>query len=172
MEKRISKLMRITEHLMNGIRIDSFDERLTLQKYVYLALQAGFDLGFRYSWYHYGPYSPSLTEAAYYYKENKKYYDELPQMFRLSEAGKQSLNKVRALVCQGSELGVEEPQWLELLASIHYLKWIAYGNEGVTRNSIAKRLKTHGKEQFQVETVKSAWDALDKAGLIDNKVLT
>jgi len=42
-------------------RIDSFMDRLIMQKAVYLAQAAGVHLGYYYHWYLYGPYSRSLT---------------------------------------------------------------------------------------------------------------
>lgn len=44
---------------------DGFDNRLKLQKYVYLARYFGLDLGYRYYMYLHGPYSSKLTKAYY-----------------------------------------------------------------------------------------------------------
>ena len=41
--------------------IDTFMDRLIMQKAVYLAQAAGVNLGYYYHWYLHGPYSPSLT---------------------------------------------------------------------------------------------------------------
>ena len=41
-------------------KVDSFEDRLIMQKAVYLAQAGGVNLGYYYHWYLYGPYSPSL----------------------------------------------------------------------------------------------------------------
>jgi len=47
-----------------------FNTRLKIQKYVYLSRRFGLDLGYDYSMYRYGPYSPSLADAYYELAEN------------------------------------------------------------------------------------------------------
>lgn len=42
-----------------------FSTRLEVQKYVYLSGRFGLDLGYDYSMYRYGPYSPGLADACY-----------------------------------------------------------------------------------------------------------
>ena len=47
------------------VRLDSFADRLTVQKSVYLAQAAGVQLGYQFHWYLRGPYSPTLTRDAF-----------------------------------------------------------------------------------------------------------
>jgi len=46
-------------------QINTFEDRLILQKAVYIAQSAGVNLGYYYQWYLHGPYSPSLTRDEY-----------------------------------------------------------------------------------------------------------
>jgi uncharacterized protein YwgA len=50
-----------------GFRFDleDFDSRLKLQKYVFLARKFGLDLGYKFSMYIRGPYSPDLAQDYY-----------------------------------------------------------------------------------------------------------
>jgi len=44
---------------------EEFEKRLPLQKYVFLARRLGLDLGYRFTLYLYGPYSPALANDYY-----------------------------------------------------------------------------------------------------------
>jgi hypothetical protein len=48
-----------------GADLQSFDDRLLLQKRVFLLGVAGVDLGYVHSWYVRGPYCPALTRDAF-----------------------------------------------------------------------------------------------------------
>jgi hypothetical protein len=48
-----------------GVDLQSFDDRLLLQKRMFLLDVAGVDLGYVHSWYLRGPYSPALTRDAF-----------------------------------------------------------------------------------------------------------
>ncbi len=56
----------------------NFDSRLVLQKTVYLMQQFGLNIGYSFSWYLRGPYSPNLTRDAY---ELTKSNYEIPVKF-------------------------------------------------------------------------------------------
>ena len=44
-----------------SFQVETFEDRLIMQKAIYLAQAAGVNLGYFYHWYLHGPYSPSLT---------------------------------------------------------------------------------------------------------------
>ena len=48
-----------------GLKRNSFEERLRLQKVVYLLQAFGVKLGYGFGWYKYGPYSQNLVNDAY-----------------------------------------------------------------------------------------------------------
>ena len=59
---------RSTIRIINALTsfyIVQFDDRLRLQKIVFLSRQLGHDLGYSYNWYARGPYSPSLTRILF-----------------------------------------------------------------------------------------------------------
>ncbi len=64
--------------------LDSFESRLRLQKYVYLARPFGLRLGYGYSLYIRGPYSPELARD-YYALSGDVEGEPLPEGFRAEE---------------------------------------------------------------------------------------
>ncbi len=81
----------------------------------------------------------------------------------VTESGKEKLSQVRQLT--RPENGIDSPYCLELLASIHYLKHIAYVPEAkrITRENVGQKLQDLGKVRFGEEQVQTAWLALDNA---------
>lgn len=62
-----------------------FVNRLRMQKYVYLAKYYGLDLGYSYTMYRYGPYSPDLTAAYYNLAESDYIIQDFPTTFKTQE---------------------------------------------------------------------------------------
>lgn len=56
---------RVEEGLDWEFRLADFDDRVRLQKLVFLARPFGWDHRYRYDIYHYGPYSPALARDYY-----------------------------------------------------------------------------------------------------------
>lgn len=113
MDNRALALKLVLDHL-GTTDISSVDNRMEVQKAVYLAQAAGVTLGYSYGWYVKGPYSPSLTRD--YYNLSG---DEIAQA-TLKATAVEKLDQVRALM----EIAIDNlgrPQRLELLASLHYL---------------------------------------------------
>ena len=94
-----------------------FDQRMEMQKAIYLLQEMGVpagDYGFR--WYHHGPYSQSLQDDMYY--ENGRMYDPL----NLSGEHNASLAKLRSVIQLHSRGPYSVSNWVECLASLHYLR--------------------------------------------------
>lgn len=94
-----------------------FDQRLILQKTIYLLQHVGLDLGYRYNWYIHGPYAPMLTEDAFDISGNKTYYDKLVRKSSLSE---DAMRRVKNFKSQFGDY-LNKAKMLELLASLLYL---------------------------------------------------
>ncbi len=116
MENRLLVLKLVLEGLNESTTISSLDDRLRIQKAVYLTQVAGINLGYSYSWYVKGPYSTSLTQD--YFDLATEVIDDVPTLDATStEKLKQIKNKIERPL--DVDLGI--PQWYELLASLHYL---------------------------------------------------
>lgn len=100
--------------------IDSFDNRLILQKAIYLAQAAGVNLGYYYHWYLYGPYSPSLTRDAYAIAVDIDCDMDESRGWRLDETSQSKLGRLKNLIPKTDDKQ-QKRRKLELLASVHYL---------------------------------------------------
>lgn len=101
--------------------ITTVSDRKTVQKAVYLGQIAGVDLGYRFSWYLMGPYSPPLTEDYYTLNNKLKYVTKEAMGKALRDDLAQSLSRIRPLLTKPDEFPREPAEWLELLASLDYL---------------------------------------------------
>ncbi len=94
--------------------VDDFDQRLVLQKTIYLLQAFGLYLGYPFNWYIRGPYSPKLTRDAYSLLE---VYDQIPAV-RFADNGSENrfLQFLGMLNAAGQDNFI-----LELLASVHFI---------------------------------------------------
>jgi uncharacterized protein YwgA len=155
------------------LEVDTFAKRLLIQKKTYLSQLTGFDLRYRFAWYVHGPYSRQLTYDVFRLKE------EAAEVEREYEG--QTLNPLaKKLVATATTFWANKPttvsesDWLELLASLHYVRHIAYNARGTPRDFadafqtvVACKPKFVGREP----DAQATWDQLQRLGLITNKVL-
>lgn len=122
--ERYITLLQSFRILNEQIDLCSLNSRIAFQKKVYFLQEFGCDLHYHFGWYLKGPYSPDLTRDAY---EVKGLETELakvdfgkisPLVGKSTEILGKFLQNIRTLV--NSEKG--EDYWLELAASLHFLK--------------------------------------------------
>ena len=156
-----------------NIEIDTFEKRKILQKKIYLLQLTGVDLDYRYNWYLQGPYCPSLAHTAFNLREEIKYDDEFNK-YELNSKTKSKFDTLDRIVSLPDILETNEPEWLELLASLHYLKHIAYwaGKDNPEFDEVFEKLK-ESKPHFtdKMDLAKVAWERLEDTGLVKNKTL-
>ena len=117
MSDRVRALHLILSELGIDDSIDTVDQRLTIQKAIYL-VQTKVGLGYSYGWYLKGPYSPRLT---------RDYYDLAAVEDRgtlsgsLKESVTKALKEIRNLISTKPQQA-SLSHWVELLASLHYLR--------------------------------------------------
>jgi uncharacterized protein YwgA len=143
-------------------RIDGFEDRLILQKAVYLAQAAGVNLGYYYHWYLYGPYSPSLTQDEYAIAMDISAGIDESAGWKLDDKSWQRLGEIRAIFTepQRDKLATK----LELLASVHFLidrRQVS----GANTNQITETLRRFNKD-FSKEDVREALEELKIYGLL------
>ena len=99
--------------------IDSFQDRLIMQKAIYLAQAAGVHLGYFYQWYLHGPYSPSLTRDEFAISMDIAADMDESKGWTLDEVSLQRLKAIKPLFKENdrNKLALK----LELLASVHFL---------------------------------------------------
>lgn len=151
-----------------GITLSEFDDRLILQKRIYVLQSFGLDLDYRYNWYVRGPYCPQLTEDAYEAIGRREDLQIQSESFTLTEDSKKTVNDYKTF-----EAGLDRhnlPIMLELAASIHYFLHVGFLFGGKTYENIKLALRQRGK-QFTDEQYQAVWSALDACGLIAKKSL-
>jgi hypothetical protein len=141
-------------------KIDTFEDRLILQKAIYLAQAGGVHLGYYYHWYLYGPYSPSLTRDEYAIADELTQDMDDSKSWKLDAESLSRLKRLQGLIPQRQK----RRRKLELLASVHFL---------VDRNQIRGRdidqitdtLNRYNKD-FSRDEVQNALEELVGHGLL------
>lgn len=171
-QTRILLKLILDEVELGDIKLETFQDRLCLQKKIYLVQVAGLDLGYRYNWYLRGPYCPVLTKNAYLLKEEIDNSENEFDDYVLNEKAQEYVETAQQIWNIPSDLSVAEPQWIELLASIHYLKAIAYWPELPTKTQVVERL-LKAKPDFagRQDLIDNAWRCLEEFGLLEKKSL-
>src|SRR3989344_8338223 len=94
--------------------METFENRLKLQKVIYLLQCSGVNLGYPFSWYLHGPYSPELTKDAYLIEDFSK-------VKKLEFEDSEIESKFKGFIERLSN-HKDDVFWLEVSASIHLLK--------------------------------------------------
>lgn len=156
------------------LKIDTFAARKVLQKKNYLLQLIGIDLGYRYNWYLKGPYCPALAGDVFSLREEIKDGDDEFKNYELNSETKEKFDTLKKLEVLPKDAQTSEDEWLELVASLHYLKHIAYwgGKDNPDFNEVFQKL-VNSKPHFEGEKnlAKIAWSRIDEVGLIAKKTL-
>jgi uncharacterized protein YwgA len=124
MQPKLTALHRVLNALGVAPEIETVDDRKRVQKAIYLGQVAGVDLGYRFGWYKLGPYSPKLTRDYYALAEALEIGERLSGP-RLAAIDAKTLKKLRGLFQPPAEVTLPSESWLELLASLDYLKRVS-----------------------------------------------
>ena len=133
--------------------MDEFNDRLRLQKTVYLLQAFGIYLGYDFSWYLRGPYCTSLTIHGFALNDM---YGNIPDGLK---AKFQSADKQGAFKRFRSFIKDKNTDQLEILASLHHLKQTGMSDED------AKSKVEQKQRRFTREDVESMWQELSRRGL-------
>jgi len=101
------------------VRLDTFDDRLIVQKAVCLAQALGVDLGYDFNWYLRGPYSPALTRDAFAVSTQLEQGNDESQNWNLDANSSQRLRRLKRLFQVPDRHALASK--LELLASTWFL---------------------------------------------------
>ena len=137
MDRTLTNLSRVLSELEVGRSINTLDERVTVQKAVYLAQVIGVNLGYQYSWYIMGPYSPDLAKDYYTLHEYPHSRRQEIAERTLREPFASALAKIKTVMCVPKGVTLTRRQWLELLASVHYLRRFGKLDEANTQQRLA-----------------------------------
>lgn len=158
MDTRLIALNKVLDVLNVPAQIGSLDARKLVQKAIYLAQASGLQLGYGYGWYLRGPYSTSLA---------RDYY-AMAAALRLGEGATgnlrhdvvEQLEPVRNLAELPAGWNLSHADWLELLASVHFLRTV----RGLNKHRATDVLRKEKPTLAPHET--SAALALQRANLL------
>ena len=109
-----------------GLTPDSGIRRM--ERSVYLAQVSGVPLSYSFGWYSSGPGSPSLT-TDWVNLGNWTFGDPEWKGLVLRSNFKEKIAKVLPLFEVPEDVDLSKEEWLELISSVHYLKWVSDYNE-------------------------------------------
>ena|SRR5579872_2317945 len=146
------------------LRVDTFADRLILQKAVLILQSAGIHMGYRFRWYLRGPYSPDMTVGAFgIIREGEAAQQELSG-WTLDATSKARIEKLKPLLASSDRRKSAQARWLELLASVLFL--INTGQASATdADATASILKKNNKD-FDAKDVRTAVKELKEYGLL------
>ena len=164
MDTKLVALSLVLQELGVGLTIDSLEDRILLQKAVYVSQQADVDLGYRFSWYIRGPYSPSLAKD--YYRLEAATVDE-PEPTRGKKlrphVGKK-LRELRPLMSVPKGVKLNPSEWLELVSSIHYLhNTVGRDDPSLARERLCSLKPRHSKYMERAESELVEFGLLDSS---------
>lgn len=143
MDTRLIVLELVLRELGIESKIDTLEDRIHLQKAIYLSQEAGLSLGYRYSWYVRGPYSTSLTRDYYFLQMAYGDDSEGGHSRSLRRHVKSILSKIKPIMTVPPDVDVSPSAWLELVSSSHYLlKTVGKDDHEAARKKLRK-LKPH-----------------------------
>jgi hypothetical protein len=122
MEERCVALKLLLDAVSIPSQIQTVADRKRVQKAVYLIQLTGVDLGYQYGWYLMGPYSPALTRDYYDLATALDEGDDATSNVELRSPVLDRLEPVKELMSVPAYLSLDQPSWLELLSSVHYLQ--------------------------------------------------
>lgn len=148
---------------LGAFSIETFADRLIIQKKVYFVQKFGIDMGYHYSWYIKGPYCTALTSSA---------YDLIPRGvhqfsdYSLNADAIRLLERVNNLEQLKDKVNLSKEDWYELIASVDYLRTSYSWLEDKTKEGVFEKLMAD-KPQFTRAQFDYAWEVLEQQGLIE-----
>ena len=134
----------------NNFDMFSFDNRLKLQKFVYI-MEYMFDLnlGYEFNWYHYGPYCVELAKDGFGVS-----FEQIPPI-KFEDASAEE-----KFIVFLDFIKNKDNNWMEIIASIHFLDKIGYNKEAIIKRIKDKRDEMDDKE----DTIIQLYDQLKGEG--------
>jgi uncharacterized protein YwgA len=163
MDKRQITLCLVLAELGFEPSMDSFENRLCLQKLVYLVQKAGVNLGYHHGWYLRGPYCSDLATDGFAIRDAGGV--NATEGWKLDSAFSERVAKLKGLTA--SAPGFSEAEYathLELVASVHFLidqKRVDYCDTTKIRDVLASYNKKYTEEEINGAVTK-----LQEQGLI------
>jgi len=164
MDRQQILLAKSLEAARVPLSVKTFNERLILQKSVYLLQAAGIHMGYRFRWYIRGPYSPDMTAGAFGIVNEGEYGEKELRGWKLDDESSARARNLQPLLHQEGESKADQARRLELLASALFLFKTEQAKPS-DPEGISKILKQNNKD-FNTSEVKVAVKELRAHGLL------
>ncbi len=126
-----------------ALRRDSLEDRVILQKTIYLLQAHGLQLGYGFSWYTYGPSSQDLLYDSYkVLKSERELYEQRTKGLRFSEGSLEKFEDFKNLLGEA----LRNVKQLELLGSVDFVCKTWYPE--ATIEDIGALFLKHKKEYY------------------------
>lgn len=153
----------------SDFRMTDFDDRLRLQKLIYMVEAFGVYLGYDFSWFLRGPYCTNLARTGF---ELEQLVDSIPDdaKARFLDKGKQKrfdrcVNFIRSIMD-----GPRDLDRLEIAASVHLLAQNPRASQkDVFERVVSKIPGNAGRRAELLETCQKMWDALSANSLLPDR---
>ena len=138
MNHTITNLSRIIEELEVGPHNDTQERRSSIQRAVYLAQAIGVNLHYPYEMGTNGPYSRDVARDCCVLEEQPPTERAEVNARILREPFATALTTVKNMTQVPSDVTISRHQWMDLLASLHYLRKVQRVDEEQARTWLAK----------------------------------
>jgi uncharacterized protein YwgA len=147
----------LIKRLYSSFDMKIFDNRLELQKYIYLMQAEGLNIGYVFSLYIYGPYCTELTKDAFQIEN----FSKIPQAkFGNSQDEVKFVSYLKFI-----ENRKDDTEWLEIASSLHiHNKLFPDKSKKKLIEDIEKKQSYFKGKQRDIEKV---FDELQKRGLLN-----
>jgi uncharacterized protein YwgA len=125
MNKGHIALKLFLDQLKIPLEVETLDDRKRVQKAVYLGQLTGVDLGYRFGWYIMGPYCTRLTRDYFSLAESLASGDRGWEGKHLIRPARDALSPIIGVLSVPAEVSLSQEDWLELVASLHYLMTVS-----------------------------------------------
>src|SRR5271170_4633462 len=164
MDRQQILLAKSLEAAKVSLSVNTFNERLILQKSAYLLQAAGINMGYRFQWYIRGPYSPDITAGAFgIVNEGESGKNEL-EKWKLDNKSSARAHSLQPLLSKESESMTDRARRLELLASTLFLFKTEQAKPSDPEGT-SKILEKNNKD-FSINEVKLAVKEMKAHGLL------
>ena len=164
MDRQQILLAKTLEAAELPLNLKTFDDRLILQKAVYLLQSAGIHLSYRFRWYLRGPYSPDMTAGAFGIINEGEYGVQELKSWELDTESALLAQKLKPLLQSVCESKVEQARRLELLASALFLFKTEQADPGDSFATTEILTKNH--KHYTEKEVQTAIEELQAHGLL------
>jgi len=131
----------------------SFDNRLKLQKFVYIMeYMFGLNLGYEFNWYHYGPYCVQLAKDGFGVS-----FEQTPELKFEDVTSEVQFENFLTFIKN------KDSNWMEIIASVHFLNKLGYSKEDVIKRIKEKREQLKNEEK----TISQLYEELKFKGMLN-----